>query len=308
MTAEHVTAEHDAATARTAPADAATAVDDVLTDLRYAVAPIEPFGLAIQALEPGLHVRDLPVAPLRSLVREHHLVLLRDFDSFDGPDELSAYCERWGEPSVWPFGTVLELVEQEKPEDHIFDSSYMPMHWDGMYREQIPEFQVFQCVNAPGAENGGETTFSHTTAVLERTDPRTVDRWSQVTGTYHRAMEFYNSVTVSPIVTAHPVHGAPVIRYNEPTAADDAGFVNHPDLQFTGLPDDGIAEMHRSLRAALYDPAHFYAHSWRTGDMVFADNYTLLHGRNAFTSGAPRHLRRVQVLGTPALDNPGLVR
>ncbi|MFV8132640.1 TauD/TfdA dioxygenase family protein [Streptomyces syringium] len=281
---------------------------DPLAGTRYDITPIKPFGVAIQALGEGLHVRDIPVAPLRTLVAEHHILLLRGFDTFDAPDELSAYCERWGGLSVWPFGTVLELVEQEQPEDHIFDSSYMPMHWDGMYREQIPEFQVFQCVNAPGTGNGGETTFSHTTAVLVHTDPETVARWAQVTATYHRAMEYYNSVTVSPIVTAHPVHGAPVIRYNEPTAADDADFVNHPDLRFSGLPDDELAEVHRSLRAALYDPAHLYAHSWQTGDLVITDNHTLLHGRNAFTSGAPRHLRRVQVLGTPPLDNPGLVR
>ncbi|MFI9202244.1 TauD/TfdA dioxygenase family protein [Streptomyces sp. NPDC053048] len=281
---------------------------DPLTDSRYEVTPVTPFGIALRATAPGTPVAELPVDTLRSLVREHHLLLLRGFGTFATPEELSAYCELWGEPSVWPFGTVLELVEKEQPEDHIFDSSYMPMHWDGMYREQIPEFQVFQCVHAPGEGNGGETTFSNTPTVLRNTDPQTVATWSAVTGTYHREMEFYNSVTVSPVVTAHPVTGTPVIRYNEPTAADDDGFVNHPDLRFTGLPEDGIAEAHRTLRAALYDPAHLYAHSWRTGDLVVTDNYTLLHGRNAFTSGAPRHLRRVQVLGTPPLDNPGLVR
>ncbi|MGH3312603.1 MAG: hypothetical protein ACRDP3_18815 [Streptomyces sp.] len=40
--------------------------------------------------------------------------------------------------------------------------------------------------------------------------------------------------------------------------------------------------------------------------VVIADNYTLLHGREAFTSRAPRHLRRVHVLGEPALENPAL--
>ncbi|RLV10448.1 pyoverdine biosynthesis protein PvcB [Streptomyces griseocarneus] len=274
----------------------------------YDISPISPFGLALRATEVGISVTDIPIGTLRPFVQQHHLVLLRGFETFSEPDELSAYCARWGELSVWPFGTVLELVEKERPEDHIFDSSYMPMHWDGMYREQIPEFQVFQCVHAPGAGNGGETTFSHTTAVLENTDPAVVERWSKVTGTYHRAMEFYDSVTVAPVVDAHPVHGAPVIRYNEPTAADDAGFVNHPDLSFSGLPDKEIAAFHRDLRAALYDPAHLHAHSWETGDLVITDNYTLLHGRNGFTSGAPRHLRRVQVLGNPPLDNPGLVR
>jgi L-tyrosine isonitrile desaturase/decarboxylase len=282
---------------------------DLLGDQRLKVTAIEPFGVAVHALDHGRPPAELPVAPLRALVREHRLLLLRGFAAFTGPAELSAYAERWGEPAVWPFGTVLELVPQQDPADHIFDHSHMPMHWDGMYREHIPEFQIFQCVHAPGEGNGGETTFSDTAAVLADADPATRALWSRATGTYHRKMEYYDSTTVSPVVTVHPVHGTPVIRYNEPTAEAGEDFVNHPDLEFSGLADESEpAELHRSLRAALYDPAHLYAHSWRTGDLVVTDNYTLLHGRNAFTSGAPRHLRRVQVLGDPPLANPGLVR
>ncbi|MFC5719463.1 TauD/TfdA dioxygenase family protein [Streptomyces gamaensis] len=281
---------------------------DLLADGRFGVTAVEPFGVEIRAHEPGTHLDALPVQSLRSLVRAYQIVLLRGFDSFATPQEMSAYCERWGQLAQWPFGTVLDLVEKEQPEDHIFDSSYMPMHWDGMYRDHIPEFQVFQCVHAPGEGNGGETTFSHTGAVLERTDPATVARWRKVTGTYHRVMEFYDSTCVAPVVDAHPVHGAPVIRYNEPTTTDDTGFLNHPDLKFSGLPEDELPEFHRGLREALYAPEHLYAHTWQTGDVVLTDNYTLLHGRNAFTKGAPRHLRRVQILGTPALQNPGLVR
>lgn len=281
---------------------------DRLTDSRYTVTALEPFGTVITANEPGVHLRDLPVAPLRSLARGTHLVLLRGFDTFITPEGLSAYCESWGQLGQWPFGTVLDLVEKDDPDDHIFDHSYMPMHWDGMYREQVPEFQVFQCVRAPGRDNGGETTFSNTTRVLEHTDPDIVARWTKVTGTYRRKMEFYDSVTVSPIVTTHPVHGAGVIRYNEPVNPDGGEFVNHPDLEFSGLPADEMEQVHTSLRAALYDPANFYAHTWRTGDLVIADNYTLLHGRNGFTAQAPRHLRRVHVLGDPPLNNPGLRR
>lgn len=288
--------------------NARTAETNPLRPGHFGISLIKPFGVAIHPGEPGTHVTDLAVTPLRSLLREHRLLLLRGFGTFAEPGDLSAYCESWGEVSVWPFGTVLELVEKDDPEDHIFDHSYMPMHWDGMYREQVPEIQVFQCVRAPGRSDGGETTFSDTTAVIENTDRETVGLWSRATGRYHRKMSFYDSVTTSPVVTAHPVHGAPVIRYQEPTAADDDAFVNHPDLEFSGLPDDELATMHRTLRAALYDPAHLYAHSWQTGDLVFADNHTLLHGRNAFVPGAPRHLRRVQVLGDPPLDNPGLVR
>lgn len=285
-------------------------VDDALaSDPSLRITPLEPFGLAFHAVDRGHPLNELPVAPLRALVREHRLLLLRGFASFAEPAELSAYGERWGQLSLWPFGTVLELVEQPDPADHIFDHSHMPMHWDGMYREHIPEFQIFQCVQAPGEGNGGETTFSDTAAVLAHTDSANRALWSRATGTYHRKMEYYDSTCVSPVVTAHPVHGTPVMRYNEPTAEADENFVNHPDLEFSGLADESeLAELHRGLRAALYDSSHLYAHAWRAGDLVVTDNYTLLHGRNAFTSGAPRHLRRVQVLGDPPLANPGLIR
>ena len=120
--------------------------------------------------------------------------------------------------------------------------------------------------------------------MLRDADPGQRELWEKVTGIYRRKMEFYDSEAVSPVVTTHP------------------------DLEFTGLPEDRLAEFHDTLTAALHDPRHLYAHDWRTGDLVVADNYTLLHGREAFTTRSPRHLQRVHVLGEPALDNPALVR
>ena len=271
----------------------------------HPVTELEPFGVRVDAVRPGVPFVELPVEDLRELVRTHHLLLLRDFTGFTGAEELTGYSADWGEISMWPFGSVLELVEHENPDDHIFDHSYVPMHWDGMYRPQVPEFQVFHCVHAPGTGQGGRTTFSQTAAVLRDADPGTRRLWEQATGTYLRKTEFYDSKAVSPVVTPHPDRGFPVIRYNEPVAPD-AEFVNHPVLEFTGLPEERTAEFHRTLTAALYDPRHLYAHAWRTGDLVVADNYTLLHGREGFTTGSPRHLRRVHVLGSPPLDNPAL--
>ncbi|KUJ67151.1 pyoverdine biosynthesis protein PvcB [Streptomyces albus subsp. albus] len=273
----------------------------------HTVDELTPFGIRVTASHATADISELPVAELRELAREHHLLLLRGFAGISDAAELTEYSQRWGAISMWPFGAVLELVEHADPADHIFDHSYMPMHWDGMYRPQVPEFQIFHCVSAPGEQHGGRTTFSQTEAALRHAEPAERRLWEQVTGVYRRAMEFYASQAVSPVVTAHPDRGFPVLRYNEPVAAD-AEFVNRPDLEFTGIPEDRSEEFHRTLGAALYDPRHLYAHSWRTGDLVVADNYTLLHGREEFTTGSRRHLRRVHILGSPPLENPALVR
>jgi alpha-ketoglutarate-dependent taurine dioxygenase len=273
--------------------------------MTFTITPNAPFGVTISPEEPGADFSTVPGDRLRDLVREHHILLLRGFTGIDSGDTLVGFSRGLGELFKWPFGYVLELVEAADPKDHIFDHTYMPMHWDGMYLPFVPEFQVFHCPVAPPPGDGGETTFTDTSLLLRNTDESTVERWRQVKGTYRRKMEFYDSVTIAPLVDEHPATGEPVIRYNEITPADDDTFINHPDLEFGGLPDGELEEVHAELTKALYDPANLYAHSWQTGDLVITDNFTLLHGRNAFTAKAPRHLRRVHVLG---IENPHLVR
>lgn len=268
---------------------------------------IEPFGLLLEPQNPSGDIRDLDVTDLRELLWRERFLVLRGFRTFADAEAFAEYCERWGEISVWPFGKVLELVERNNPEDHIFDNNYVPLHWDGMYRPQVPEFQLFHCVRAPKVGQGGRTTFSDTTLALERAPAHHRELWGKVTGTYRRKMEFYDSKTVSPVIDIHPLRGFPVIRYNEPPSEGFGTFLNPPILEFTGVGEEELVEFHRTLREALYSPANFYAHEWREGDIVVTDNFSLLHGRESFETKAPRHLRRVHVLSNPPLDNPRLV-
>lgn len=271
------------------------------------ISPNKPFGLVIQARAQTDDLRDIDVNKLKELVWSERLIVLRGFRSFGGANDFSDYCGRWGEVSVWPFGKVLELVERNNPEDHIFDNNYVPLHWDGMYRPQVPEFQLFSCVKAPKSGQGGRTTFSNTVQVLDRAPAHLKELWGKVTGHYQRKMEFYDSKTVSPIIDSHPLRRHSVIRYNEPPSQGFGNFVNPPTLEFTGVSSDEISEFHSTLRDALYSPENFYAHEWQEGDLVVADNFSLLHGREGFETKAPRHLRRVHVLSNPPLDNPRLV-
>jgi alpha-ketoglutarate-dependent taurine dioxygenase len=251
-------------------------------------------------------VQALNIESLHELFSQKQLIVLRGFDTFQNAEDFSLYCEYWGEVSLWPFGKVLELIEQDNPKDHIFDNSYVPLHWDGMYRPQIPEYQIFHCVKAPLPGQGGRTTFANTLLVLKHAASELKERWNKVTGIYQRKMEFYNSKTVSPIITQHPHQDFSVIRYNEPHTKDKGHFINPIAFEFTGVNHEEVDFFHRSLNQALYDPRNFYAHEWQTGDIVIADNFSLLHGREAFVSKSPRHIQRVHVLSNPPFDNPGL--
>ncbi|HAT2093552.1 TPA: TauD/TfdA family dioxygenase [Legionella pneumophila] len=274
--------------------------------MNYKVTSLKPFGVLLEPISEQTKVTDVDIENLRHLFAKNQLVVLRGFGTFQNAEDFSNYCELWGEVSIWPFGKVLELIEQEAPEDHIFDNSYMPLHWDGMYRPQVPEYQIFHCVKAPLPGQGGRTTFSNTILALQFASSEIKELWNKVSGTYQRKMEFYNSKTVSPIITKHPQKDFSVIRYNEPPSADKGHFVNPPDIEFTGIDQEELDFFHRSLEKALYSADNFYAHEWQNGDIVIADNFSLLHGREGFVSRSPRHIQRVHVLSNPPFDNPGL--
>lgn len=271
------------------------------------ISTLKPFGVCLTSGHKGAHIDVLDITYLRELFMQHQLVLLRGFNTFKNADEFANYCENLGVVSLWPFGRVLELIEQDNPEDHIFDHSYVPMHWDGMYRPQIPEYQIFHCVQAPLSHQGGRTIFSNTMLVLENTPPKLRTLWHKAIGVYSRKMAFYDSKIASPVIMQHPYKDALVIRYGEPHSDEKGDFINPVNFEFTGLDDSELSTLHASLQEALYDPRYCYAHSWQAGDIVIADNFSLLHGREAFVSKAPRHIQRVHVLSDPPVDNPGLV-
>lgn len=275
--------------------------------MNFISTPLQPFGLLIEAKSTNAGITELSKKELLPLFSQYQLLVLRGFFKFKSADQFADYCESWGEVSIWPFGRVLELVEHDTPQDHIFDHKYVPLHWDGMYRQQVPEYQLFYCVEAPLNGQGGRTTFSNTTLALKNARDKDRELWNRATGIYTRKMEFYNSKTVSPVVTQHPYRGYAVIRYNEPHLSEIADFVNPSEMQFTGIETDEVEALHTTLRESLYSPENFYAHEWQSGDIVIADNFSLLHGREKYITKSPRHIRRVHVLSDPPLDNPGLI-
>lgn len=266
------------------------------------------FGVLLEARRPGIDLREVDVGILRKIIEIDRLLLLRGFRVINSSEEFGEYCSSFGIISEWPFGKVLELREQECPKDHIFDHRYVPLHWDGMYRPLVPELQIFQCVDAPSRGQGGGTIFSNTIQAIEYAPRAARTLWEKVSGSYQRKMEFYDSHTVSPVMDIHPICGLRVIRYNEPENIKISSLINPPDLRFTGLGSDDLIEFHRTLQQALYSSNNFYAHEWQTGDILIADNFALLHGREAFVTKSPRCLRRVHVLSDPPVVNDRLLR
>ncbi|MGW5055179.1 TauD/TfdA dioxygenase family protein [Actinokineospora sp. NPDC004072] len=254
---------------------------------------LEPFGQVVTADGPA-DLRDIPPATLERWTIESKVTVLRGFPLL-AKDELIAYAGSWGEILRWDFGEVLDLVVQENPSNYLFARGDVPFHWDGAFAAATPRFFLFQCVRAPRAGGGGETVFCDTTAVIERADAATRERWASVSITYRTdKVEHYGGRTTAALLATHPATGAPIIRYAEPLPPGD--YLNPLFLTVSGIPEPEVPAFLADLRERLHAPEVCYHHQWRDGDIVVVDNHALVHGRNAFRDDPSRHLQRIQIL------------
>jgi alpha-ketoglutarate-dependent taurine dioxygenase len=267
----------------------------------------EPFGMLLTPRRPGQDIRELSAAALRELAREHHLVILRGFSSaFSEPVVLAEYARHLGEIMTGPFGAVLDEVEHRDATDHTFDSSYMPLHWDGMYTPATPEFQLFHCVAAPSCNEGGRTTFVDTMRLIANASARQLAQWKDISVTYRvKQVVHYGGEICSPLLVEHPNGNGLVMRYNEPPIQGKT-FLNKHVLTYHGIAQEQLAAFYDDLQRMLYDQRSFYAHAWFSGDVVITDNFSLLHGREGFSARSARHLQRVHIHGHPIHINAAL--
>ncbi len=253
--------------------------------------PITPFGLEVRPLAGG--DRRLPgSADLKAWLAAHRVVLLRGFPPPDDAGFL-AFGQTLGEILEWQFGAVNELRVQDAPKNYLYTDHAVPFHWDGAFVGRIPHAILFHCVAAPPPGGGGETLFCDTLRLLEHTAPRRRAAWEGVSITYTTdKLAHYGGSFTSPLVVPHPVTGTPTLRFAEPVADLNPVF-----LEITGIPAGEQPAFLAEMAALLRHPTWSYAHSWETNDLLIADNWTLLHGRNAFHRPGGRHLRRINLLG-----------
>ncbi|GIG61884.1 pyoverdine chromophore biosynthetic protein PvcB [Longispora fulva] len=260
----------------------------------FTTTTLSPFGQVVQADGPDPDLRALSPEALAERARTHKVLVLRGFPLLSIPD-LVDYCRGWGEILEWDFGPVLDLVIHDEPRNYLFARGDVPFHWDGAFAAHVPSFFLFQCVQAPPPGSGGETVFCDTTAVLREAGDDRVKQWDQLTVTYRTdKLAHYGGHRVQPLVDSHPRTGERTLRYAEPLPEGD--YLNPLFLEIETLDDAERERFCAEFAEYVHQPRFCYAHEWRDGDIVIADNHALIHGRNAFGTDAPRHLQRIQMI------------
>jgi alpha-ketoglutarate-dependent taurine dioxygenase len=252
---------------------------------------LDPFGVVVHSDHPGQNVSVITTSSLKDQIENHRVAILRGFAPLAG-DSFPEFCKEFGSIQEWDFGAVNDLRVKADARNYLYTNHDVPFHWDGAFVSRAPHYIIFHCDLAPTAGSGGETLFCDTTRLLAHASAKVRELWERLVITYTtEKIVHYGGTFSSPIIVRHPLNGRPVVRYAEPVVD-----LNPVELVIQGLAGMDQHEFIEDMRQRLNDPRCCYSHSWVSGDTLIADNYTLLHGRRAFASGVPRHIRRVNVL------------
>lgn len=252
---------------------------------------LSPFGVEVTAVATSSTIEQIGVSQLKAWISRHRYILLRGFAPLC-TDALMQLARSLGEPLEWEFGAVNELVAKADAKNYIYTTAAVPFHWDGAFVGKIPHYILFSCEVAPPAASGGETIFCDGSQLLQSATPEQRALWKSTSITYStEKVVHYGGSFTSPVVVNHPTSAEEVLRFAEPVRDLNPVSLDIPNLT-SAQRNSLIAEISILLR----DPRFCAAHSWRAGDVLIADNFALLHGRNAFLHAALRHIRRVNIL------------
>lgn len=260
--------------------------------MKAQISSLSSFG-KVYEFSPGTELSEVDRTELMKLLPQAKLLLLRGLKN-PAKDELLRFARggRSSEEALvhWDFGPVMEMKVDEAKPNYLFSHEAVPYHWDGAFHEE-PAALLFHCIQAPTAGLGGETLFANTESIYNVLTLQEKNELASIELTYRteKISHYGGEITVN-MIQGHPATGAPILRYAEPVKTK----LNPVQMTLNGSQyvQEEIEERMHSL---LYASKHSYSHSWQDGDILLADNYALVHGRQAFHNISPRHLRRIQI-------------
>jgi len=166
-------------------------------------------------------------------------------------------------------------------------------HSDGSYKDQPIRYSILNAVTAVGY--GGETQYADLRAAYDSLDASTraliADKvgvfWSHNTRDLLRIPDSEDERNAFPkvrwpLVRTHPGSGREVLWCDSKVTA----------IEGMSVPE-GRALAHELIEH-IGQREHVYSHKWQPGDLVMADNRTVVHRGRRFDHAERREMRRVE--------------
>jgi alpha-ketoglutarate-dependent taurine dioxygenase len=181
---------------------------------------------------------------------------------------------------------------QERDWRLLFAENYVMLHTELANRPLAiqPQYLLFQCVEPPVRDTGGQTVL----VAMDDVRRRLTDRQADVLAVTRHA-----DYPDSPPILSHET-GQWVFTYKDAEAEPVPWSYTGPQADVTPEEVEGAL---RALLQAMYDPSLVFGLHWEKAAIGAFDNHRFFHGRTAVrhqTEGNPRHLRQIKVFAADA--------
>ncbi len=249
----------------------------------------------IDAIKKAWYRHDVLVFRKQKLTDDDLLSFSRHFGTLDPPPNQGAGRKSpAGYPEVYVVSNVRDA--QGEPIGALGDGEAV-WHTDMSYAPHPPDASMLYSLEIPAT--GGDTCFASMKAALAKMPKALVERIRPLDikhdGTYDSGGYVRKGLQASDdprtsVGTAHPA----VIEH--PMSGDAAIYLGRRrNAYIMGLE---LAESERLLDEIWsYVETEIYRHKWALGDLVFWDNRTTMHRRDAFDPKARRVMHRTQIKG-----------
>lgn len=269
---------------------------------------IYPTGIIITPRDPSskYSLHNVHMQKVRGLSEACSPVVLRGFTETTNQHIFEAKAYDAGTVAPWTFG-IRQVVKDAGNDDPkastVTSTEAMPMHYDGFFFlkkeldpatgveklvSKVPRFQYFSAVK-PSPPGDGMTLFASSQLFFQHLPaPYTLADFENLKWDCKHSSNWNNHMTDLPLVEPHPTNGKPCVRWHEPWYQWQTKFSSN-EIRIS----NGEQHYKDLIREMLYDRRVCLYFNFEQGDVLVADNTSMMHTRTAFKAGTGRELWRI---------------
>ncbi|KAL8640383.1 MAG: hypothetical protein Q9226_008755 [Calogaya cf. arnoldii] len=265
-----------------------------------------PTGIVITPRDPGTKYsfHHVHMQKVRALSEACSPVILRGFTDTTDQHTFEAKAYDAGTVQPWTFGirqSVKDAMNPDPKASTVTSTEAMPMHYDGFFFlkkemvdgvekmvSKVPRFQYFTAIT-PSPPGDGMTLFASSRLFFQHLPaPYTLSELEKLKWDCKHSSNWNNHMTDLPLVVRHPTNNQPCIRWHEPWYKWQTQFSTN-EIRIS----NGEQHYKELIREMLYDRRVCLYFNFEQGDILVADNVSMMHTRTAFTPGTGRELWRI---------------
>jgi taurine dioxygenase len=268
-----------------------------------------PLGAVVTGLDATKSLAPEAILQLKKALRDYHILIFKNQHLSD--EEFLNFSFNFGSLFVPPDnvpvlasqpGVTPVIIPVSNVDGGYTGTGEIPFHSDHKWTPYPSSGSLLYALEV--SSQGGDTAWLNLNLAYETLDESTKERIANLQLiTYNPFLNKpgeprrkYREDNTIPLIS--PVFPHPLVR-THPESGKKILYLDYAtEVEVVGLEAQEGKELIEQLREHLHKPQFYYQHKWSVGDIVYWDNQSTLHYRQAFDPNQHRVLKRISLAGS----------